>query len=78
MKLSYDPQANVAYIRLRERQGDVETIQVTADFLVDIDATGAVCGIELLNANEQLIAGDGGKLVFVNQLTGGQEELKVA
>ena len=57
MKLSYDPKANVAYIRLREREGEVETIEVTSDFLVDIDATGAVCGIELLNANEQLIAG---------------------
>jgi uncharacterized protein YuzE len=78
MKLSYDPSANVAYIRLRERQGDVETIQVTSDFLVDIDATGAVCGIELLNANEQLVAGDDGKLVFVNQLNGEQGELKVA
>ncbi len=41
MKLSYDPKANVAYIRLRERQGDVETISVTSDFLVDIDATGS-------------------------------------
>ena len=78
MKLSYDPQANVAYIRLREREGAVETIEVTADFLVDIDATGAVCGIELLNANEQLIAGDDGKLVFVNQLNGEKGELKVA
>jgi len=78
MKLSYDPKANVAYIRLRERQGDVETIEVTSDFLVDIDATGAVCGIELLNANEQLIAGDDGKVVFVNQLDGARSELKVA
>lgn len=57
MKLAYDPKANVAYIRLRERQGDVETTEVTSDFFVDIDATGAVCGIELLNANEQLVAG---------------------
>jgi uncharacterized protein YuzE len=78
MKLSYDPKANVAYIRLRERQGDVETLEITADFLVDIDATGAVCGIELLNANEQLVAGDEGKLVFVNQLNGEKGELKVA
>ena len=70
--------ANVAYIRLREREGEVETIEVTSDFLVDIDATGAVCGIELLNANEQLIAGDDGKLVFVNQLNGEKGELKVA
>jgi uncharacterized protein YuzE len=78
MKLSYDPKANVAYIRLREREGEVETIEVTSDFLVDIDATGAVCGIELLNANEQLIAGDDGKLVFVNQLSGEKGELRVA
>ncbi len=78
MKLSYDPKANVAYIRLRERQGDVETLEITSDFLVDIDATGAVCGIELLNANEQLIAGDDGKVVFVNQLNGKMGELKVA
>ena len=78
MKLSYDPKANVAYIRLRERDGDIETIEVTSDFLVDIDATGAVCGIEFLNANEQLIAGDDGKLVFVNQLNGEKGELKVA
>jgi uncharacterized protein YuzE len=78
MKLSYDPKANVAYIRLRERQGDVETLEITADFLVDIDATGTVCGMELLNANEQLVAGDDGKLLFVNQLNGEKGELKVA
>lgn len=78
MKLTYDPSANVAYIRLRERQGEVETIELTADFLVDIDETGTVCGIELLNANAQLAEGDGGKLVFVNALSGGQTELDVA
>ena len=78
MKLTYDPDANVAYIRLRERRGDVETIELTSDVLVDIDATGTVCGIELLDANEQLTAGDDGKLVFVNRLSGGQTELDVA
>lgn len=70
MQLSYDPKAKVAYIRLREREGEVETLEITSDFLVDIDATGAVCGIELLNANEQLVAGDDGRLVFVNQMNG--------
>jgi uncharacterized protein YuzE len=78
VKLTYDPAANIAYIRLRERQGEVETISVTADFHVDIDATGAVCGIELLNANEQLVAGDDGKLIFVNDLSGERGEIKVA
>ena len=78
MKLTYDPAANIAYIRLRDRQGDVETIELTADFLVDIDATGAVCGIELLNATEQLRQGDGGKLVVENALSGGLAEVDVA
>lgn len=78
MKLSYDPQGNVAYLRLSERQGEVETIEVTSDFLVNIDATGAVCGIELLNANAQLIAGDDDKVVFVNQLNGKKGEFSFA
>jgi uncharacterized protein YuzE len=78
MRLTYDPDANVAYIRLRERQGDVETVEVTADVLVDVDETGQVCGIELLNAREQLAAGDGGKLVLVNRASGDEKELSVA
>jgi uncharacterized protein YuzE len=79
MKLTYDPKANVAYIRLRERQGDVETIRLTSDFHVDIDETGAVCGIELRNANEQLTAAAAdGKLVLVNDLNGERRELDVA
>lgn len=78
MKLTYDPKANVAYIRLRERQGGVETLEITGDFLVDIDETGAVCGIELLNANEQLKGGDGGRIVYVDPLSGKEAELKVA
>lgn len=78
MRLTYDPEANVAYVRLRERRGEVETIEVTSDVLIDIDETGAVCGIELLNANDQLTAGDGGKLVFENRRNGGRTELEVA
>jgi len=78
MRLTYDPQANVAYIRLREKQGDVETIRITDDFLVDIDERGQVCGIELLDANEQLQGGDDGRFVFVNPLSGIETELKVA
>ena len=78
MRLSYDPKANAAYIRVREKQGDIETIALTADFLVDIDETGSVCGIELLNAAEQLTGGDDGMLIFVNQLSGGTTELELA
>ncbi len=78
MQITHDPRANVAYIRFRARQGTVQTLRLTEDFLVDIDETGAVCGVELLNANEQLVAGDDGKLIFLNQLDGTQGEMRVA
>jgi uncharacterized protein YuzE len=77
MKLTYDPKANAAYIKLRDKQGDLETLEITSDFLVDIDETGTVCGIELLNANDQL-KGKEGALVFVNPFSGEETELKVA
>ena len=78
MQITHDPKANIAYIRFRDHQGEVETLRITSDFLVDVDATGAVCGIELLNANEQLIAGDGGRVTFANLLDGSRGELRVA
>ena len=66
MQITHDPRANIAYIRFRDRQGEVETLRITSDFLVDVDETGAVCGVELLNAHEQLIAGDDGRVTFAN------------
>ena len=42
MKLTYDPRANAAYIRLREKVGDVKTIKVTDDLLIDISPDGSV------------------------------------
>ena len=65
MKLSYDPRHNVAYIRLREKTTEVETIRVSDELNVDLAPDGTVYGIELLNANEQLRAGDDGRLVVV-------------
>jgi uncharacterized protein YuzE len=64
MKLSYDPRCNVAYIRLREKTAEVETIRVSDELNVDLARDGTVYGIELLNANEQLRAGDDGRLVI--------------
>ena len=56
MKLSYDPRYNIAYIRLREKTAEVETIRVSDELNVDLAPDGTVYGIELLNANEQLRA----------------------
>lgn len=66
MRLTYDPKHNIAYLRLRERSGSVETIRLSDEINIDIATDGTVCGIELLNANTQLKAEDGGRLVVVN------------
>jgi len=77
MRLTYDPKANAAYIRLRKKAGDVETIKISDDLLIDISPDGSVFGIELLNANEQLMQDDG-KFVLVDPRSGEEKTLKVA
>jgi uncharacterized protein YuzE len=62
MKLTYDPRHNVAYIRLGEKSGQVETICVSDELNIDLAPDGTIYGIELLNANEQL-RGDEGRIV---------------
>ena len=59
MKLTHDPRRNIAYLRLREKTGEVETLKVGEDMIIDIAPDGTVFGIELLNANEQLAGADG-------------------
>jgi uncharacterized protein YuzE len=75
MKLTYDPRHNVAYLRLREQAGQVETIRVSDELNVDLAPDGRIYGIELLNANEQLRAGDGGRIVVVDQAKGEERAL---
>ncbi|HEV2955425.1 MAG TPA: DUF2283 domain-containing protein [Xanthobacteraceae bacterium] len=70
MKLTYDRDRDIAYLRLRPKGTDVETIQVSDELNVDIAADGSVYGIELLNANEQFRAADEGKLVLVDEAAG--------
>jgi uncharacterized protein YuzE len=78
MKITVDRQANVAYIRFREKRGTVEIIRLADDFLVDVDETGAVCGVELLSANEQVVVWDDGKLLVVDGVSGETREVNVA
>jgi uncharacterized protein YuzE len=65
MKLTYDRDRNIAYLRLRPKGAQVETIRVSDELNVDIAPDGSIYGIELLNANEQLRAADGDRLVLV-------------
>ena len=76
MKLTYDPRHNVAYIRLREQSGQVETIRVSDELNIDLAPDGTIYGIELLNANEQLR--DGGRIVVVDEANGEERALALA
>jgi uncharacterized protein YuzE len=78
MKLTYDPRHNVAYIRLREQSGQVETIRVSDELNIDLAPDGTIYGIELLNANEQLCAGDGGRIVVVDEAKAEERALVLA
>jgi uncharacterized protein YuzE len=76
MKLSYDPQYNIAYIQLRRKSGKVKTVQVSDELNVDLAADGTIYGIELLNANAQLAKGK--SVVLENLTTGRREKLSLA
>jgi uncharacterized protein YuzE len=75
MKLTFDPRRNVAYLRLQEKSLEVETIRISEELNVDLAPDGTVYGVELLNANEQLQAGDEGTLVVVNEALGQRHEI---
>ena len=77
MKLTYDPTHNVAYISLKDKPAEVETIRVSADLNVDIAPDGTVYGIELLNANEQLAGVHHGELLVVNEASGRSSSVKL-
>jgi len=77
MKITYDPQRNIAYIRLHDKTAQVETIRVSDELNVDLAPDGTVYGMELLNANEQLLRMDQGKLVIINEAMGGRQEISL-
>ncbi len=78
MKLTYDREHNIAYLRLRPEGDQVETISVSDELNVDLAPDGSVYGIELLNANEQLRAADDGRIIVVDPASGEERSLKVA
>ena len=75
MQLIYDARHNIAYLRLREKSAEVETIRISDALNVDLAPDGTVYGIELLNANEQLRASDDGTLVVINEARGERREI---
>ena len=77
MRLTYDPRHNIAYIRLREKRQDVETLRLSDEVNIDIAPDGTLYGIELLNANEQLCGADGGKLVIADEAAGKERAVTI-
>jgi len=75
MKLTYDPRHNIAYFRLQEKTAQVNTLHLSDEINVDIAPDGTVYGIELINANQQLGAEDGGNLVIVNEALDQRREI---
>jgi uncharacterized protein YuzE len=78
MKLTYDRDLNIAYLRLKPKGDEVETIRVSDELNVDLAPDGSVYGIELLNANHQLREADDGRLVVVDPRSGEERSLEVA
>jgi len=69
MKVSYDIRYNIAYIQLREKRAEVETIRINDELNIDLSPDGKIYGIELLNANEQLKIMKGGEFVLTDEST---------
>ncbi|MEW6250719.1 MAG: DUF2283 domain-containing protein [Planctomycetota bacterium] len=77
MKLTYDPRYNVAYIHLRDKSAEVETIRISDELNVDLAPDGTVYGLELLNANHQLSLGPQGELLVINESSGARTAVKL-
>ena len=77
MKITYDTRYNIAYIRLQEKGAEVETIRISDELNVDVAPNGTVYGIELLNANHQLLTQDQGKIIIENEAQGGRQEIEL-
>lgn len=55
MKISYDPEVDAAYIRLKEGRFEVTTQRLTEDIAINYAPNGSVVGIEILDARKYLL-----------------------
>jgi uncharacterized protein YuzE len=62
---------------LQEKGAEVETIRISDELNADVAPDGTVYGIELLNANAQLLAVDQVKLIIENEAQGGRREIEL-
>ena len=58
MKLTYDKEANAAYIYLKRFKKVSKTVSVSNDLLIDFGSKGEILGIEILNASVHMALKD--------------------
>lgn len=51
MRITYDPEADAAYICFKRGRGEVTTVQLSEDIAVDLGLNEEVRGIEILSAS---------------------------
>lgn len=54
MKMTYDPEVDALYIRLREGRFECMNVRVSEDVAFDIGPEGVIVGIEVLDATRTL------------------------
>lgn len=77
MKVTYDPAYNIAYLQMREKTEEVESIKISDEMTIDMSPEGKVFGIELLNANEQLGLSQETPFVFINEKNNEKKEMSL-
>ena len=77
MKVTYDPVYNIAYLQMRDKTEEVESIKISDEMTIDISPDGKVFGIELLNANDQLGLSQETPFVFINEKNKEKKELSL-
>ena len=77
MRFTYDPKYNIAYLKFQEKPAGVQTLKISDELNIDLASDGTIYGIELLNANEQIIKQDEGKFLVINEVTGEKAEVSL-
>ena len=66
MKITYDPEADAAYIRFKRDRVEVTTIRLSEDVAIDLGPGEEVVGIEILDASKNMGLGKGRKIELEN------------
>ncbi len=68
MKITYDPEADAAYIRFKRGRVEVTTVRLSEDVAIDLGPGEEIVGIEILDASKNMGLGKGRKVKLENLL----------